>query len=123
MVNSVLEHSIDNGHRTPNRVVLGTVLYAPKYTASTLPPWSNMTEKVREVNRWIGSFNEGATGLHLKIHQNGVYGDPDVGGSVEHKLEEWNEPYNRTKLHLNYHAKGRIAKQLVQVFEEIKKIR
>jgi len=46
----VLSIKRENKH---NKVVIASLLYAPKYCDKSLPPSRNMLEKVRSVNKWI----------------------------------------------------------------------
>eukprot|EP00088_Acartia_fossae_P001606 TRINITY_DN10633_c0_g2_i1.p1 TRINITY_DN10633_c0_g2~~TRINITY_DN10633_c0_g2_i1.p1 ORF type:complete len:376 (-),score=56.54 TRINITY_DN10633_c0_g2_i1:243-1370(-) len=119
LINTIRAHSIDNNHRIPNRIVLCTILYAPKFSDNSLPRNRNMTDKIRKVNAWIHNFNDESTGLHMKIHLNGVEGDPDTQ-FLKHKYDDWNEPEVHRKLHLSSHVKDKIAGEIIQLFRDIK---
>lgn len=106
-------------HSKPNRVVISTILYAPKYCDNSLREKDNMREKVRQVNAWIEQFNEENTGEHLRLHLHGVKGDPAVG-ALEHRYDQWNEPQKMRKLHLNLETKAVVAKDLLRIFENLK---
>jgi len=119
-IKTIKDHSIQHNHRTKNRIVLCTVLYSPKHCdSSCLPPSKNMTQKVREVNAWIQKFNESETGQQLKLHLNGVVGDPDHQDLV-FKYEEWKEPDRTKKLHLTNEVKNKVAAQVIGVFKKMK---
>ena len=81
-----------------NRVVIASLLFAPKYCDVGIPPSRNMLEKVaklivwgagfhvkvssfkvRAVNRWIAEFNQEVTGVQLDLGIYGIEGDPMVG--------------------------------------------
>jgi len=119
LIKTIKNQSIQNNHKIPNRIVLCTVLYSPKTCDKSIPPHLNMTQKVREVNNWIHEFNESETGEHLKLHLNGVYGDPDTENLV-HRYDEWREPEIKRKLHLTNEVKDRVATQVIQLFRKIK---
>ena len=68
-----------------SRVVIATIPYAPKHTDRTVPGSSEMVDKVRKVNAWIVEFNEGCTGLQLRLDLHGVVGDPSKGKEVVHR--------------------------------------
>jgi hypothetical protein len=110
LVKSIQEQNRDN------RLVIATLLYAPKYCDVGVPPSRNMLEKVREVNRWIGDYNRGATGQQLDLGSHGVDGDP-AEGVVVHRYSDWREPSIDRKLHFAAGVKATIATQLVEVFK------
>ena len=116
---SILQHSEEQGHAQPSRVVISSLLYAPKYCDSRLNPQYNMVEKVRAVNKWIQEYNEKATGKQLDLHLHGVIGDPSYG-KIKHRYEEWWEPNWERKLHFSQKVKGTIAKDLMKVFSDLK---
>ena len=119
LVKSILQHSEEQGHAQPSRVVISSLLYAPKYCDSRLNPQYNMVEKVRAVNKWIQEYNEKATGKQLDLHLHGVIGDPSYG-EIKHRYEEWREPNWERKLHFSQKVKGTIAKDLMKVFFDLK---
>ena len=63
-----------------SRVVIATIPYAPKHTDRSLASSREMVDKVRKVNAWIVEFNEGCTGLQLRLDLHGVVGDPGAAG-------------------------------------------
>jgi len=101
-----------------NRVVIASLLFAPKYCDVGIPPSRNMLEKVRVVNRWIADFNREATGVQLDLGVYGVEGDPMVG-EVKHRYTDWREPSIDRKLHFSAAVKAKIASQLVGVYESL----
>jgi len=119
LVKSILQHSEDQGHVKPSRVVIASLLYAPKYCDARLNPQLNMIDKVRTVNKWIQEYNEKATGKQLDLHLHGVAGDPSIG-DIKHRYEEWREPQWERKLHFTQEVKGTVAKDLIKVFTDLK---
>jgi len=117
-VNTIKEHSKKNQHEKPNRVVISSILYAPKYCDPGLYQNQNHLQKVRDVNAWIHSFNESETGEQMNLHKHGVHGDPALG-PVVHKYEEWKEPSKFRKLHLTDRVKGKVAADLIQLLENL----
>lgn len=125
LIKTIKRHSQENNHRVGNRIVLCTVLYAPKFCDRSLPPQFDMKDKVRKVNNWIESWNTAETGLHLKLHLNGVVGDPDKdieGTDIIHRYEDWKEPQVSRKLHLTNNVKDKVALQVLQLFRDIKNV-
>ena len=45
-------------HNDKSRLIVATLLYAPKYCDNRLSNNNNMVEKVREVNKWIEDYNQ-----------------------------------------------------------------
>jgi len=117
-VATIKQHSTTHNHREPNRVVISSIHFAPKYADPNLHPKANMTEKVRRVNAWIKEFNSGETGEHLNLHLHGVRGDPQVD-PVQYKFDEWNENDRRRMLHFAPFVKSRIAKDMLSVFNRL----
>jgi len=109
LVKTIEEHNRDN------RVVIATMLYAPKYCDLGVPPSRNMLAKVREINSWILEYNCEATGLQLDLSLHGVEGDPSQG-EVKHRYQDWREPSIDRKLHFAPAVKAKIATQLIGVF-------
>jgi len=105
-------------HNDKSRVIVATLLYAPKYCDNRLSNNNNMVEKVREVNKWIEDYNQQETGKHLKLHLHGVEGDPSVGNLI-HKYNDWREPQWDRKLHFSQDVKSLIARDLVKLFNEL----
>jgi len=101
-----------------NRVVIASLLFAPKYCDVGIPPSRNMLEKVRTVNRWIADFNREATGVQLDLGVYGIEGDPMVG-EVKHRYTDWREPSIDRKLHFSAQVKAKIASQLVDVYAKL----
>ena len=99
-----------------NRVVIASLLYAPKYCDRSLPASRNMLKKVRSVNRWIEDFNSRETGIQFDLGKYGVIGDPSKGDYVVHEYKEWKEPNVERKLHLTDQVKNEIAYHLVNIF-------
>lgn len=105
-----------------NKVVISSLLFAPKYCDVSLSWEKNMVNKVREVNRWIKQFNKKETGLALDLGVRGVVGDPMTGSSIKFRYLDWKEDVVQKKLHLKQALKDDIAKQLVQVFTDMRRI-
>lgn len=105
-----------------NNVVISSLLYAPKYCDSRLPSQKNMLHKVREVNSWIEQFNMEETGLMLDLGRRGVEGDPMQGSSVVHRYQDWRENMVERKLHLQQGVKDDIARELVDVFTNMRQL-
>lgn len=103
-----------------NRVVIASLLFAPKYCDIGVPPSRNMLEKVRAVNSWIYDFNREATGVQLDLGAYGVDGDPMVG-EMKHRYTDWREPSIDRKLHFSAAVKAKIAIQLVDVYTSLAK--
>jgi len=110
-------------HRRTNRIVISSLLYAPKYCNTNLPPGSNMLEKVRKVNKWIKEYNMDATGLQLDLSTCGVEGDPTVGNEIFHRWDDWREPSRGKKLHLAQDVKERVAGELISVFTSLDRLK
>ena len=106
-----------------NKVVIASLLYAPKYCDKSLPASRNMLEKVRSVNKWIEEFNNDETGIQFDIGKYGVNGDPLKGDYIEHSYNDWKEPSIDRKLHLSDHVKNEIASELVDTFKKLNKIK
>lgn len=102
-----------------NKVVVASLLYAPKYCDRSLPASRNMLEKVRTVNQWIREFNEDETGIQFDIGKYGVRGDPTRGDQIIHCYKDWREPAVDRKLHLTDQVKNEIADDLVRVFQDL----
>ena len=102
-----------------HRIVVATLLYAPKCCDASLPKNQNMTEKVRKVNKWIMSINENMTGLQCDISKYGVIGDPQLGPCVEHRHSDWREPHVNRKMHLVDSVKLKIANELINLYREM----
>ena len=67
-----------------NKVVLASLLYAPKYCDKSLPASRNMLDKVRTVNEWIKEFNSDETGIQFDLSKYGVMRDPSIGDEILH---------------------------------------
>ena len=102
-----------------HKVVIASLLYAPKYCDHSLPRHRNMLDKVRRVNRWISKFNKKQTGLQFDIGQYGVDGDPMAGDMIEYRYDDWKEPSTSHKLHLIPSVKDEIAKDLVKLYRSM----
>eukprot|EP00090_Calanus_glacialis_P000442 TRINITY_DN10266_c0_g1_i1.p1 TRINITY_DN10266_c0_g1~~TRINITY_DN10266_c0_g1_i1.p1 ORF type:complete len:243 (-),score=77.16 TRINITY_DN10266_c0_g1_i1:102-830(-) len=105
-----------------NKIVIASLLFAPKYCDSRLPRQKNMLHKVREVNSWIEQFNKEESGLMLDLGRRGVEGDPMQGSSVVHKYQDWRENVVERKLHLQQEVKDDIARELVDVFTSMRQL-
>ena len=105
-----------------HRIVIATLLYAPKYCDPGLPREKNMTEKVRRVNKWITNVNKDLTGLQFDISKYGVVGDPQTGPVVQHNYSQWREPQVNRKLHLVDCVKLEIARELMNLYRDIKNL-
>jgi len=105
-----------------NKIVISSLLFAPKYCDIGLPPHKNMMNKVREVNNWIEEFNMEETGIMLDLGKRGVLGNPMQGISVEHHYRDWREGMVEKKLHLTQNIKDEIAGELVKVFSDMRKL-
>jgi len=105
-----------------NNVVIASLLYAPKYCDIRLPSHKNMLDKVREVNRWIEQYNMDETGIMLDLGKRGVEGNPMEGSSVLHRYQDWRENLVEKKLHLTQDIKDDIARELVDVFSDMRKL-
>ena len=102
-----------------HRIVIATLLYAPKYCDPGLPRDRNMTEKVRSVNKWITNLNNIMTGLQFDISKYGVMGDPQSGPVVQHNYQYWREPQVNRKLHLVDSVKQEMARELMNLYREM----
>ena len=105
-----------------HRIVIATLLYAPKYCDPGLPRDRNMTEKVRSVNKWIMNINKIMTGLQFDISKYGVLGDPQTGPVVRHNHSHWREPQVNRKLHLVDSVKQEVARELMNLYREMQKL-
>ena len=119
LVKAILQHSHDLGHAQPSRVIISSLLYAPKYCDSRLNPKDNKVEKVRLVNKWIQEYNKDATGKQLNLHLHGVIGNPDYG-QITHRYEDFRELNWQKKLHCSQRVKGKIAVDLMKLFSDLK---
>jgi len=104
-----------------NQIVIGSLLFAPKYCDTSLPLHRNMLVKVREVNSWIEEFNKEETGIMLDLGKRGVVGDPMQGNSIMHNYRDWREAMIEKKLHLSQNIKDDISRELVKVFTDMRK--
>ena len=102
-----------------NRVVIASLLFAPKYCDKSLSPSRNMLKKVRSVNKWVEGFNRRETGVQFDIGKYGVIGNPSEGDNVLHSYQDWKEPQIGRKLHLTDNVKNEIAFDLVNVFKRL----
>ena len=102
-----------------NRVVLSTLLYAPRYCHSSLPRHANLTGSISFVNRFIRKYNKENTELSLDLSKYGLKQPVTQSSPIMFNYNAWREPSVRDMLHLKYDAKVDIAAEIFTIFSQL----
>ena len=102
-----------------NRVVLSTLLYAPRYCHSSLPRHANLRGSISFVNRFIGKYNKENTELSLDLSKYGLEQPVTQSSPIKFNYNAWREPSVTDKLHLKYEYKVSIAAEIFTIFSHL----
>jgi hypothetical protein len=102
-------------HNENNKIVLSSILFAPKFCERGTSDYLNHIERTRRVNSWIKSFNTKETELILDLSKFGIKGNSSNTNGIQFVYEDWKEDEIHKKLHLSYVVKKKVAVEVTEL--------
>ena len=102
-------------NNTRNKIVISTILFAPKFCYRGSPDYLIHIRRTRHINNWINSFNAGETGLNLDMSKFGISESSSIDGGIRFAYEDWKEDEVNKKLHLSYAVKKKVAVEVTEL--------